>query len=163
MANYLPTYCERRMFLSAPSPPPNKKTLSHTTFGRRKKNWAPRREKREKFSVRRREAFSAAVCLSAFPANLAAAGFLKRGVGAGVCADPEFVTQTSAAPTGWLAAEERSDHSQGSEAAEADGPRGRELIHTVLIICWFQFTADSNNRRKHIYIYVSKQKRKIPT
>lgn len=43
MANYQPALCKGRLFLSVPLPP---KTLSHSTFGRRKKNWAQRREKR---------------------------------------------------------------------------------------------------------------------
>ena len=79
------------------------KTVTHNIWPT-KQNWAPRRE-RKKLGVGRRQAFSAAVCWSAFPANLAAAGFFKEGEEGGsvlVCADPGFVTQTCAAQNGWL-------------------------------------------------------------
>lgn len=96
------------------------KTVSHTTFGRRKKNWAPRRERRRE--TRGFLCCSMFICFSSqFGSGRVFKGGRWReeegeeeggGGWPGVCADPEFVTQTSAALTGWLSGSRRPVRSQ---------------------------------------------------
>lgn len=73
MVNYLPTYCERRIFLSAARP---QKSITHNIWPTKEElGTETREEKNPSASGDERLSLSAALCLSAFPANLAAAGF----------------------------------------------------------------------------------------